>query len=758
MATTSLSSSPRTPLWLFVLVGLLAVGGLLSGTLVMLHTRSTLAELSEQYFEEGSRAMSREVRDLLSPAEPVLQECLRLAQRGLLPVNDPDRLGDALVERLRSDPRLGWLSYSDHATGTYVGAKRLPDGSVALNRSSPVVNGGLPAEFLVYPNGVRIPHPIDVKDPYDPRTRPFYKLATGREGIVWTEPYTFHEGSVGITATVALRDETRRNIQGVFTADFFLDAISRSMKAYVESHAPGGFHFVIDTDGVPVASSMAFDRQKTPAVLFAALGALPDALPDLKPGMTKAYTFEHAGKTYRAAIEIFNVSKDLEWGTVCLLPDNGSSMGLLREAGALALVPLVLLVLALGLGGWLALRGRHDGANEGPPPEPVRISTTAGTTPGRPISTLAQAPPEGLAGITAELPSPAGKPPTSVGGTPDGGAFILEGQSLVKDGDTTRLVRSIKLSRSIEDLRNEGLLAAATRVAIEDREVPMLKGIPLLAKLGKGAMGSVYYGVHPRLRREVAVKVLSNWAVQKHPKLVERFVQEAQMGAQVQSPFLVGVYDVDEIRGSYFQVMEYVRGVSADDLLRGLEPHDGHEGLDEDDALDLIIAASKGLAAAHAHGIVHRDLKPDNILVPFRDGTEKPNYKAAKLADLGIARSETNNLSLTETFSAIGTPGFLAPEQARDAKNVGKAADVFGMGATLFALLTGHPPFQGPTPIATLLQTLENDPESIRKARPDLSEPTIQVIERCLLKESGDRYADAEALGKALAEARAKLG
>ncbi|MCY3020025.1 MAG: protein kinase [Planctomycetota bacterium] len=133
----------------------------------------------------------------------------------------------------------------------------------------------------------------------------------------------------------------------------------------------------------------------------------------------------------------------------------------------------------------------------------------------------------------------------------------------------------------------------------------------------------------------------------------------------------------------------------------------GQTGLAETEALAICIAAANGLAAAHAKGIIHRDIKPDNILVPPAAGGNILDFAGAKVADLGLARQQEGGQSLTGTSSAMGTPGFMPPEQGMSARKAGKPADVFALGATLYALLAGKPPFTGDTAMAIMIATLQ---------------------------------------------------
>src|SRR5579862_3952421 len=308
-----------------------------------------------------------------------------------------------------------------------------------------------------------------------------------------------------------------------------------------------------------------------------------------------------------------------------------------------------------------------------------------------------------------------------------------------------------------QDLSSEKLLRDAPRLESSGKICPSLNGIPLLAKLGQGGMGAVYYGIHPRLRSEVAVKVLPFHLAAQDPGMVQRFFREAQIAAKVRSPHLVSVIDVNEESGLFFLVMEYVAGITMGQYIKQLAER-GTIGMDELDAIDVCLAASTGLDAAHQHGIVHRDLKPENIMVPYKSRQNKTfDLKGSKLMDLGLARSEEGNQSLTGVQAAMGTPGYMAPEQALDAKTADKRSDVFGMGATLYALLTGRPPFRGEAVMKVIMATMHEPHEPITNHRPDLSPALVDVIERCLDKRPENRFSDAHQLIRALRNCRKLL-
>ncbi|MCW8129061.1 MAG: SUMF1/EgtB/PvdO family nonheme iron enzyme [Planctomycetota bacterium] len=343
-------------------------------------------------------------------------------------------------------------------------------------------------------------------------------------------------------------------------------------------------------------------------------------------------------------------------------------------------------------------------------------------------------------------------PPTM----PGGGTGINHGGTGITPGGRglrSHLMVNKSLSVPIQDLTEDKLLSFAPRAEVDGRSVPRLGKIPLLARLGTGGMSAVYYGIHPNLKVEVAVKVLPLSMAEKDPVLIERFFREAQTAAAVRSPHLVHVSDVDEDNGLFYIVMEYVTGISAAQLIKDAVAS-GKPGVTENDALDICIAAAKGLAAAHAEGIVHRDVKPANIMLPNRkDGKPGHDYNQAKLADLGLARQESS-AGLTTSFQVMGTPGYMAPEQVQDAKSAGKPADVWGMGATLYALLAGRAPFTGRTSMEVLMYTVEQPHAPITRIRNDISLETEAVVDRCLAKDAAKRFQSADDLLESLKAAR----
>ena len=348
-----------------------------------------------------------------------------------------------------------------------------------------------------------------------------------------------------------------------------------------------------------------------------------------------------------------------------------------------------------------------------------------------------------------------GKSPTidGVAATPSGGGGSGHGSS---HGSS----QSHLVTGPVQDLLAENLLLGAPRMEFEGKQCPALGGIPLLRKLGQGGMGAVYYGVHPRLNIEVAVKVLPYHLVEKDPLLVERFFREAQISAQVRSPHLVNVMDVNEESGVFFLVMEYVNGMSGKDRL-AQAVRSGEQGLAEREVLQICIAACTGLDDAHARGIIHRDIKPENIMIPNISKTSTDlDVTAAKLMDLGLARADSGtigNAALTATKQAMGTPGYMAPEQIMDARTAGPRSDVFSMGATIYGMLSGLAPFKRKNSMQTLMATMNAPHVPLSEARAGVSEATSHVVDVCLAKDQADRYPDGHTLLLELKECLARL-
>jgi serine/threonine-protein kinase len=262
-------------------------------------------------------------------------------------------------------------------------------------------------------------------------------------------------------------------------------------------------------------------------------------------------------------------------------------------------------------------------------------------------------------------------------------------------------------------------------------ELPRIRGYDVQGVLGRGGMGVVYKAWHLRLNRPVALKML---LAGPYAALEERarFLQEAEAVAALCHANIVQVHDVGDLDGRPYFTMEYVEGGSLAQKLAGT-PQPAAQ------AAALLAAIAEAVQVAHKSGIVHRDLKPANILLT-PDGTPK-------VTDFGLARRLEGDESLTVTGVPVGTPSYMAPEQARGQRDaIGPATDVYALGTILYELLTGRPPFRAETAAATLQQVVAEDPVSPSRLNPRVPRDLETICLKCLHKESGLRYSSAAAL------------
>jgi len=254
----------------------------------------------------------------------------------------------------------------------------------------------------------------------------------------------------------------------------------------------------------------------------------------------------------------------------------------------------------------------------------------------------------------------------------------------------------------------------------------------LMEELGRGGMGVVYKAVQRVAEREVAVKLILGGAASGQENR-ERFQSEVQVLARLRHPNIVPVFEVGVEEDCPFFSMEYMPGGSlakADPLKPGR-------------AAAIVEQLAVAVEAAHQVGVLHRDIKPGNVLLDA-EGTPK-------LTDFGLAKRMDRDDGLTHTGSVLGTPGYMPPEQARGSRELTPAADVYSLGATLYALLVGRPPFAGRDFQDTLQRVLHDEPPRLRTLRPDLPADLEAVCLKCLEKEPARRYATAQALADDLA-------
>ena len=246
--------------------------------------------------------------------------------------------------------------------------------------------------------------------------------------------------------------------------------------------------------------------------------------------------------------------------------------------------------------------------------------------------------------------------------------------------------------------------------------------------LGQGGMGIVMKAFDPTLHRAVAIKILA-------PQLAasssarQRFAREAKAAAAIRNEHVVAIHAVNEWKGLPFLVMEYIPGSSLQARIDRTAP------LDLNSILRIGMQAATGLAAAHAQGLVHRDIKPSNILL-------ENCVERVKITDFGLARA-VDDASLTQSGVVAGTPLFMAPEQAR-CETIDHRADLFSLGAVLYAMCTGRSPFRASTTLGVLKRVCDDTHRPVQEVNPDVPNWLSQIIDKLLAKDREDRYQTAE--------------
>jgi len=296
----------------------------------------------------------------------------------------------------------------------------------------------------------------------------------------------------------------------------------------------------------------------------------------------------------------------------------------------------------------------------------------------------------------------------------------------------------------------------------------------LIESLGEGGMGVVLKGWHPRLDRYVALKLIRPTVLASRPEIVTRFHREARAIAQLHHPNIVMLYDADEVNGTHFIAMEFVDGVTLEKMVRQSGP------LAVKQSCDYMRQSALGLQHATECGLVHRDIKPSNILVAqksssmgkrsstqlkrpalvtIRDrelavdatmnGRSEHAWGSIKILDMGLARlqesleeeDEKNPATpLTRAGALLGTPDFISPEQARDARSVDIRADLYSLGCTFYYILTGRPPFPGGNDVQKLIRHQSEKPYPIQELRPHTPTFVVDVVEKLMAKKVEDRY------------------
>src|SRR5271163_3988868 len=262
----------------------------------------------------------------------------------------------------------------------------------------------------------------------------------------------------------------------------------------------------------------------------------------------------------------------------------------------------------------------------------------------------------------------------------------------------------------------------------------------LEGRLGYGGMSTVHRALDTRLERQVAVKLLAEHLADD-PTFVSRFQREAQAAARLIHPNIVQVFDsgLDEQAGQHYIVMEYIEGQSCAEILRD----DGW--MEVDDVLSVVEQACSGLDYAHRHGVIHRDVKPGNLL-RSREGL-------IKLADFGIAKA-TEQSSITQVGSVLGTAAYLAPEQARG-EEAGAQADLYALGVVIYQLLSGRLPYEATSLTELALKQQQEVPPTLDTLVAAVNPELADAVQIALALDPRERYQTAREMGQALADGAA---
>jgi serine/threonine protein kinase/tetratricopeptide (TPR) repeat protein len=317
-------------------------------------------------------------------------------------------------------------------------------------------------------------------------------------------------------------------------------------------------------------------------------------------------------------------------------------------------------------------------------------------------------------------------------------ACLLEtGLGLLADESVTGAGSSAVASAKANDSgRDDGARSADRKRAA--RPASMLGDFgdyELLEEIGRGGQGVVYRAHQKSLNRTVALKVigLGYWATEAHLK---RFRREAEAAASLEHPCIVPIYEVGEREGSCYFSMKFVEGGQLDEVMK-------REPMSIRQASELIAKVARTVHYAHEHGILHRDIKPGNVLL---DAKGEP-----LLTDFGLARLVETESTVTRTMDVLGTPSYMAPEQAvGNNVVVNSATDIYGLGAVLYQLLTGHPPFAGGTTYETIKLLLDTEPRQPRLWNRKIDRELSTICLKCLEKDPKRRYSSALALAEDL--------
>jgi len=292
-------------------------------------------------------------------------------------------------------------------------------------------------------------------------------------------------------------------------------------------------------------------------------------------------------------------------------------------------------------------------------------------------------------------------------------AEVLVADAVIDATTAERLTKALRRIVRDERAKSEGGMLVKKQIG----------GYKLIRRIGEGGMGEVYLAEQLTMHRTVALKILhGKWADDEEFR--KRFLLEARAAGKLSHQNLIQVFDVNKYQGLYYFSMEYIDGVTVDDLIR-------HEGpLNVEKIIDLIMQVCQALKYLQVHDIVHRDIKPANIMVT-KDGQ-------VKLGDFGFIQS-VFDAELMQEGTTIGTPDYISPEQARGERNLDVRSDIYSLGATLFHMLTGKTLFSGSCS-KVMRDHIETVPPKIEDLRKDLPKDLVRIVRKMMEKLPIDRY------------------
>lgn len=288
------------------------------------------------------------------------------------------------------------------------------------------------------------------------------------------------------------------------------------------------------------------------------------------------------------------------------------------------------------------------------------------------------------------------------------------------------------------------LINTLRREAFEAKQLGQYR---LIKPLGTGGMGEVYLAEHRMLKRPCAIKLIHPDRA-GDPQVLARFEREVRTTARLSHWNTVEIFDYGRTEdGTFFYVMEYLPGLSLEELLQR------HGPLPAERVIHLLRQTCQGLREAHGIGLIHRDIKPGNLFAAQRGGL----YDVVKLLDFGMVKpvSEAPSVRLTQEGAISGTPLFMSPEQARGHSDLDPRSDIYSLGAVAYALVTGRPPFDGTNPLEVMMAHVRDEAQRPSKHQAGIPADLERVILRCLAKKPEDRFQDAESLEQALADCAA---